>query len=179
MIIQAGLVLAIALLVAAMLWSGVESLLRRGWFHLGPTKPYHDLDAMAREIKALMQQIADRGDYSVRVHNPNLTPCWKAKNCKQTGCPSHGRLDNLRCWEVSGTFCRGEVQGVFAKKLGDCRKCEVYQAARRDPVFDLAESFNEMILMIGDRHKSLDAANQKLNAEIERADRLTRQRKKA
>jgi signal transduction histidine kinase len=68
---------------------------------------------------------------------------------------------------------------VFAKKLGNCRKCSVYQAARQDAVFDLAESFNEMILMIGDRHQSLDDMNRELAAEIERADSLASQAQQA
>jgi signal transduction histidine kinase/CheY-like chemotaxis protein len=161
----------IAAVIVGMIWLARKIATRRA----KPSKLFRDMDGMAREIKVLMQQIAERGDYSVRVYNPDLTRCWETKKCGQTECPSYGRLGNLRCWEVSGTFCRGEVQGVFAKKLGDCRKCGVYQAARRDSVFDLAESFNEMILMIGDRHQSLDAMNQRLAAEIKRADSLARQ----
>jgi signal transduction histidine kinase len=167
-------ILGAIVIVVGMLWIAGRLVLRRGSVRVWLSKPYRNLEAVAKEIKALMRQITERGDYSVRVHNPNLIACWKTKKCGQTGCPSYGRLDNLRCWEVSGTCCRGEVQGVFAKKLGDCRKCRVYEAARRDSVFDLAESFNEMILMIGDRHESLDAANRQLAAEVERADSLVR-----
>jgi len=31
-----------------------------------------------------------------------------------------------RCWRVVGTLCGGEVQGVFAQKIGSCRGCDVY-----------------------------------------------------
>ena len=29
------------------------------------------------------------------------------------------------CWAVAGTFCEGKVQGTFAQKYADCRKCDV------------------------------------------------------
>ena len=35
------------------------------------------------------------------------------------------QVENLRCWQVAGTHCGGEVQGVFAQKFGRCEKCEV------------------------------------------------------
>lgn len=165
----------IATLVVGIAWSVRKSIRRNREL----SRRNLAMDAMAREIKDLMHQIAERGDYFVRVNNPHLTRCWETKKCGQTECPSYNCEKNLRCWEVSGTFCRGEVQGVFAKKLKNCRKCSVYQAARQDAVFDLAESFNEMILMIGDRHQSLDDTNRKLATEIKRADSLTAQAQEA
>jgi signal transduction histidine kinase len=147
-------------------------VLRLGSGHRRLARQHYDLDVVAKEIKGLVRRIAEHGDYSARVHNPGLTACWKATKCDRTDCPSHGRRDNLRCWEVSGTLCQGKVQGSLATKLGDCRRCEVYQAARRDAVSDLIESFNEMVLLIGNRHESLDTVNQQLGAEAERADSL-------
>ncbi|MHB8882726.1 MAG: two-CW domain-containing protein [Thermodesulfovibrionales bacterium] len=31
------------------------------------------------------------------------------------------------CWVVGGTYCDGRVQGTFAQKCEDCRKCSFYQ----------------------------------------------------
>ena len=31
------------------------------------------------------------------------------------------------CFAVAGSFCLGEVQGIFAKKLASCRECEFYK----------------------------------------------------
>ena len=55
---------------------------------------------------------------------------------------------------------------LCGKKLGDCHKCELYQAARRDFVFTLSETFNEMILLINDRHRRSDAANDWLSTVV-------------
>ena len=36
------------------------------------------------------------------------------------------------CWVVAGTYCRGEVQGTFAKKYANCEKCNFYQQVRQE-----------------------------------------------
>ena len=38
-----------------------------------------------------------------------------------------GQFGGRICWAVAGTLCQGRVQGEFAKKLGDCRRCEFFQ----------------------------------------------------
>ena len=72
--------------------------------------------------------------------------CWEMKMCgRQPGggnaeqlgvCPAatetsvHGMNSGFNggrvCWAVTGTLCGGEVQGTFAKKIGNCLKCEFY-----------------------------------------------------
>ncbi|MEW6714846.1 MAG: ATP-binding protein [Nitrospirota bacterium] len=57
--------------------------------------------------------------------------CWEYMKCgrdkdatiKCPACSNFGRI----CWAVAGTFCEGKVQGTFAQKYEDCRKCEFYQ----------------------------------------------------
>jgi two-component system NtrC family sensor kinase len=56
--------------------------------------------------------------------------------------------NNLRCWQVAGTHCGGEVQGVFAQKLGSCEKCEVYQLSRVNRINAIGEDFNNMMAML-------------------------------
>ena len=31
------------------------------------------------------------------------------------------------CWAITGTFCGGEIQGTFAKKLKSCSKCDFFK----------------------------------------------------
>jgi signal transduction histidine kinase/DNA-binding response OmpR family regulator/HAMP domain-containing protein len=108
----------------------------------------------AAELHTLMKRVTHGGG-GVRFVNPSLVHCWEVKGCGKEDCPSYGKSDNLRCWEVAGTFCRGEVQGTFAQKLGDCRKCEVYQDAREDFISDLGETFNEMLAILEERQLAL------------------------
>jgi two-component system sensor histidine kinase/response regulator len=136
---------------------------------------YQRLDSTAREIRDLMQRIVRESDYSVRFKNPLLLRCWESRNCGLTSCRSFGRTDNLRCWEVSGTLCKDKVQGTFATKLGDCRKCEVYRAARPDSVSDFGESFNEMVMMLAERQQLVDASNRRLDEAARAAQELAHQ----
>jgi hypothetical protein len=36
------------------------------------------------------------------------------------------------CWFVSGTLCKGEVQGTFARKLGNCLGCPFYLLVEKE-----------------------------------------------
>lgn len=78
--------------------------------------------------------------------------CWEIMNCgrhaggekaEELGvCPAAGyaKLDSAHggknagrvCWVVAGTMCGGEVQGSFARKYKDCRKCKFYQMVKEE-----------------------------------------------
>ncbi|MHB1389746.1 MAG: ATP-binding protein [Thermoleophilia bacterium] len=85
--------------------------------------------------------------FAVRYDNSSLVQCWEVKNCSYAECPSY-ESRNLRCWQVAGTHCGGEVQGVFAQKFGKCEQCDVYKLARTDRIAALGETFNNMMAMM-------------------------------
>ncbi len=116
------------------------------------------LESTAGAIKSLMENTVESNSFSLRFENHSLVRCWEVKKCNKTSCPSYGDENNLRCWEIAGTFCKGEVQGQFAQKISDCRKCEVYQNARKISFEDLGETFNEMIVILKDRQIDLNSA---------------------
>lgn len=53
--------------------------------------------------------------------------CWKYFSCEKEKCPAHGNHD-LRCWFISGTYCRDEIAEEYPQKREGCRKCAVYEA---------------------------------------------------
>jgi len=62
--------------------------------------------------------------------------CWEFKKCgreqggvnaETLGVCSAWPNDGGACWYVAGTLCGGQVQGTYAEKLGNCRKCEFYE----------------------------------------------------
>ncbi|HUH65270.1 MAG TPA: ATP-binding protein [Syntrophales bacterium] len=62
--------------------------------------------------------------------------CWEYMKCgrdkdSSMKCPAYPNLGRV-CWAVAGTFCEGKVQGTFAQKYEDCKKCEFYQKIRRE-----------------------------------------------
>jgi PAS domain S-box-containing protein len=78
------------------------------------------------------------------VENPSIPVCWEMKNCAYDECPVYGQR-NVRCWQVAGTHCGGEIQGQFAKKYSDCKECEVYRTSVKDTVYEITETFNNMM----------------------------------
>ncbi|MCL6635333.1 MAG: methyl-accepting chemotaxis protein [Peptococcaceae bacterium] len=60
--------------------------------------------------------------------------CWDVLDCpeeRKKACPAHTQGRGEVCWEVTGTHCRGEVQGTMAEKFAGCRECRFYQAQNR------------------------------------------------
>lgn len=62
--------------------------------------------------------------------------CWEYMKCgrdkdSSLKCPAYPNFGRV-CWAVAGTFCEGKVQGTFAQKYEDCKKCEFYQKARKE-----------------------------------------------
>jgi two-component system NtrC family sensor kinase len=61
--------------------------------------------------------------------------CWEYMKCGRdkdatAKCPAYPNFGRI-CWVVAGTFCEGKVQGTFAQKYEDCRKCDFYQMVKK------------------------------------------------
>ena len=53
--------------------------------------------------------------------------CWEFMKCGQDkNCVVFDKQAGQLCYLIAGTLCGGKVQGTFAKKNGDCRKCEYF-----------------------------------------------------
>jgi len=58
----------------------------------------------------------------------HMEKCWEIKNCGKIECPAYKNRE-LRCWIISGTFCRDEIQGSYHEKIEACRKCDFFRSA--------------------------------------------------
>ncbi|MCZ7401955.1 MAG: hypothetical protein O8C61_07015 [Candidatus Methanoperedens sp.] len=78
--------------------------------------------------------------------------CWEFMNCgREIGgekvdtlglCPTllemsadglnRGTAGGRICWAVSGTFCRKNVEGYFARKIVSCESCYFFQIVREE-----------------------------------------------
>ncbi len=78
--------------------------------------------------------------------------CWEYKKCgrqpdgdktEEFGiCPAavEKRFDGVHdgtnagrsCWVVAGTFCKGDVQGLFARKYATCKDCDFYKKVQEE-----------------------------------------------
>ncbi len=91
------------------------------------------------------------------LENPHLLTCWEVKNCHSSECPVFEKRQ-VRCWQIAGTHCGGEVQGYFAKKFGDCKECEIYQGAVGEQLYEIRETFNNMMHILEGTHRDLAKA---------------------
>lgn len=81
------------------------------------------------------------GGFSISLYFPHQseqemsqTPCWEHMKCRrdtnqETKCPAYPYFGRI-CWAVAGTLCAGEIQGTFAQKLTDCKRCGFYKSIR-------------------------------------------------
>jgi methyl-accepting chemotaxis protein len=56
--------------------------------------------------------------------------CWEFKKCGREAandCPAITKNAGKICWMVAGTMCGGKMQGTFAEKVGNCKKCNFYE----------------------------------------------------
>jgi len=106
--------------------------------------------------------------------------CWEYMRCERQpdgklhitdgGCPAaiDGMYDGINsgnnggrfCWAVSGTFCFGEVQGSYAKKIQGCMDCGFFWLVAEEED-DLTLSANGLC---GTNRKCKIASNGKTSA---------------
>ena len=65
---------------------------------------------------------------------PGSVPCWEFMQCgrdkdNSIRCPAYPHFGRA-CWAVAGTLCAGKIQGTFAQKIEDCRKCDFFRAVQ-------------------------------------------------
>ncbi len=109
---------------------------------------HEDFTSIIQRINKEILPLFDKSisDDTVYFYNPHLVKCWEEKNCQKENCPVSS--DNLRCWQLAGTYCGGEVQGAFAEKYQNCKNCDVFKKACPTIVEQLGESLNNMLFLI-------------------------------
>jgi PAS domain S-box-containing protein len=109
------------------------------------------------QISLLIQEVALKKNFSVRFENPNRKSCYEFLNCKKISCICHSEKNkNQRCWQIAGTFCKGQVQGHFAQKYKSCTECSYFRDTAGDPYCYMGEQFNNMMHILETQHLDLE-----------------------
>jgi two-component system, NtrC family, sensor kinase len=104
------------------------------------------------------------GDMTARVSSGKVLKCWEIKRCGEENCPAFD--DTIRpCWHISDTRCPSCIEGGYAKKIENCRKCEVYKRISGDEIQELSDSFNVMAISINEHIFGLHKTEKKLRQQ--------------
>lgn len=116
--------------------------LYRAWRSAGAAR--QRFSGLLDDFMKLVKAAEKSGDFSGRLVNPNLVPCWEALRCDKSDCPAH-QSPNLRCWQTEGTACVDpQDQGVIAR-LDRCGDCPVLRRAMSDEVSRWCEQLNHVM----------------------------------
>lgn len=104
---------------------------------------------MIKKIKNMkdVMYIAASGNLTVAVKETKLKPCWQVQKCQKKECIAY-QNENLKCWEIPGTLCEGEVQSDLLMKLQHCKACPAYQLSEGDDIDQIGRSLNTMLISI-------------------------------
>ncbi|MBI4826170.1 MAG: response regulator [Nitrospirae bacterium] len=123
---------------------------------------HHALDTFSQIINEVELKKGFTTHEYKPVHNPYIPTCWEYKKCGKEDCPAYGK-EHVRCWQLAGTHCGGEVQGQFAQKYGRCEQCDVYKMSTADALYETTETFNNMMFILEGTHK--DLVSERIKAE--------------
>jgi PAS domain S-box-containing protein len=92
--------------------------------------------------------------------------CWEALECKEEDCPAY-KSKELRCWLVSGTHCRDEIQGKFLEKMEMCLTCEPFLKnmdvdSMQETLKSLQRQFSNFKEMVEERDAELESTSMEL-----------------
>lgn len=134
-----------------------------------------ELEDAKEKFSTLTHKVIRTQDWNVIFEDPHVPNCWEVKNCSSTTCPVYGR-EHVRCWLIAGTFCNEKVQGRFAQKLTNCSECSVYrQAVGQNPINEIGENFNGLMLAVREKEELLAVANDELKGQYAELEILHKQ----
>ncbi|MBM4147146.1 MAG: HD domain-containing protein [Nitrospira sp.] len=119
---------------------------------------YELISICAVRRENLNQMIKDKKNEKIK--------CWEAFKCDEKDCPAYKKPD-LRCWLLSGTHCRKEIQGKFIDKIEMCLDCRVFKKnmdlpAIRKSCLLINKQMKEFTRMVRDRDSELESMGMEL-----------------
>ena len=92
--------------------------------------------------------------------------CWDHFECGKGECPVY-QSKEFKCWLVTGTLCRNEIQGEYLEKMEMCLQCEVFKAnmdvqSMEQTITVLASQFNQFRRIVDERDRELEHTSMEL-----------------
>jgi PAS domain S-box-containing protein len=95
------------------------------------------------------------------------TKCWEVFKCDKKKCPVY-KSKTLKCWLVSGTQCRDEIQGKYIEKMEMCLDCRPFKTnmnitAMRETISVVNNQFKEFRKIVRKRDRELEDISMELS----------------
>ena len=72
-----------------------------------------------------------QGTWWKKVAELGICPASTDEKLNKT---NHGKNGGRSCWPLAGTFCGGQIQGVFAQKFQSCMDCDFYKTVLKEEI---------------------------------------------
>jgi PAS domain S-box-containing protein len=97
---------------------------------------------------------------------PHDLKCWEFHHCSEKDCPAYGAA-NKKCWLVSGTHCREDIQGTALEKMKLCLKCLVFEVNMdMDSMSEVLNSVNVQFIEYKEKVEERDRELERLSMEM-------------
>ncbi len=127
-----------------------------------------DLSMILKQMNQVFLSAVKRDDFSLRVPNDNLCPCWEIRQCDRQDCEMFG-VKGERCWHAARPLCRPEEEFLkMFERTRECEACEVFMRARPDFEHMFIEQFNDLMAVLENRACLLEEARDR----VEQSNRL-------
>ncbi|NOY54024.1 MAG: hypothetical protein GXP58_10480 [Deltaproteobacteria bacterium] len=127
-----------------------------------------EFERLTTELGRLFFEAEQSRDFKTRFENPRLLRCWEMTRCFRQDCPAY-QSANLRCWQIAGTYCGKSPSHNRVHPLEDCRQCEVFQAATKNPTDKMGELFNDMMFSLDRKMEQILEAERRLERRVREA----------
>ena len=76
------------------------------------------------DVEALVLMGAERG-MVLPLTSATHQPCHEYFECKDSQCAAYDNKEG-KCWQFSGTHCKGAIYGIYVDKIAACLACELF-----------------------------------------------------
>ncbi len=134
-------------------------------------------EKLKEEIIPMFEKALSK-DNNVIFKNPHIVKCWRNLDCETTNCILYGdESEDVRCWQIAGTYCGGEPQGSFVEKYGKCSNCKIFRDSCPTLVEEIGEHINNMLLLFNKQNakmlkdkEHIEHLNKELISALEQID---------
>jgi len=105
------------------------------------------LSDTAEQITRLIESCQQNPSTPLHFENPHRVHCRTVLKCTRTNCPLYN-APRQRCWQVLALNSANRESHWPTVDIEQCYDCEVYRRSCPDKIYELGESFNNLMFLL-------------------------------